>query len=268
MVNLSTPVEISGGSLNVDGQPRFYSEFKVIGDAATIHTSRMGTYAGASFVFELGPSGVSTIDSSGGYQSLTNSLLLVDGANYAGGTTSINLFKSSNLNNQFAAGNITLTNFADGVTAVVTQDKAVNAVILTITVPGYAGWIGGYGLSGTNADWNVDYDGDSENNFYEYAFGGDPTNIAVKGYVPTSASVEDGGTTYFEYVYPRRSGSDTGLDYQPVFGTDLVYTNWSGADVVELPTTGTIDADYESVTNRVDTTGIPTGFMELIIDQL
>ncbi len=269
IVYMGTPFAISGGSLNISGQDRFYSEFKVIGDAATIHFARIGTYGTAcKFIFELGANGVSTIDSTGGYQSLANAVLVVDGENYTGGSTTINLFKSDNLNNVIAASNITITNFPAGVTAEVTQDQGTDLVTLTITVPGYAGWISEYGLSGTNADWNVDYDVDGDNNFYEYAFGGDPTNMAVKGYVPTAESVDDGGTEYFEYVYVRRIGTETELDYQPQFGTDLVYTNWSGAGVVELPITGTIDADYESVTNRVDMTGKPVGFMQLIVEQL
>ncbi|MDF7809505.1 hypothetical protein P4E94_18830, partial [Pontiellaceae bacterium B12219] len=125
-----------------------------------------------------------------------------------------------------------------------------------------------YGLSGTDADWNVDYDGDTENNFYEYAFGGDPTDSASKGYVPVSSTVEDGGTTYFEYVYARRIGSESDLDYTAQFGSSLVFTNWTTSGVVELPITGTIDADYESVTNRVDMTGKPVGFMQVTVEEL
>ncbi len=271
IVKMDTPFAVSGGSLDISGQPRFYSEFKVIGDDATIHFDRMGTYGACSFVFELDETGVSTIDATGGYQSLATCSLTVDGTGYAGSSTSINLFKSSNLNSLIDTNNITITGFAPDVTVEIEQDQSagVEAVILHITVPGYAGWVGGFGLSGSpDADWDNDYDNDGQVNFYEYAFGGNPADDTSKGHVPTGMMVEDGGTEYFEYVYARRIGTETELDYTALFGTSLGIQNWDAADVVELPTTGMIDAEYESVTNRVDMTGKPVGFMKVDVDKL
>jgi hypothetical protein len=269
VLNCNVDLEISGGTVDMGGQNKFSNELRIIGDAATIAINNFNSPVGGAIgdvVYVMGETGISTIVGSG-FSHLQQYTITVDGSSYVGSTATFVLLDSGNLASTSTA--VSVTGFAPGVTAVVTQDQGTDEVTLTITVPGFGGWIAGYGLSGSpDADADYDYDGDGEDNFYEYALGGNPTNIAIKGFVPTGEAVEDGGTTYFEYVYARRIGTETELDYQPLFGTDLVYTNWSSAAVVELPITGILDVDYESVTNQVDTTGIPTGFMELLIEQL
>lgn len=178
VVNLRANLEISGGALNIGGQPRCYNNIKVIGDAATIQTDRLGANrAAASFTFELGANGVSTVNSSS-YQTFNGASLLVDGSNYSGGKASITLFKSGNLNSQFAESDITVTNFADGLTVTVEQDTGANEVILHIqdgsmivddfdtdSLPSYSGrlweyeidngWYAASGVGGTNSAWAV-----------------------------------------------------------------------------------------------------------------
>jgi hypothetical protein len=268
VLTFNTSLEVSGGTLTLNGQNKFAGGLTVIGDEASISIHRFGTPSTTGeVVFEMGETGVSTIVGPS-FATLSSYNLTVDGANYTGGSTTIDLLTAGNLTAGFSG--VTVTNFAAGTTASVTQTTGIpGKITLTITVPGYAGWIGGYGLSGSpDADWDYDFDEDGFVNFYEYAFGGDPSEITSTPNTPISTSVEDGGTTYFEYVYARRIGTETELDYTAQFGTDLVYTNWSGAEVVELPVTGTIDADYESVTNRVDMTGKPVGFMQVTVEEL
>ncbi|MDF7800422.1 hypothetical protein P4C99_13170 [Pontiellaceae bacterium B1224] len=262
-------VIISGGTVDLNGQNKFINLLKVIGDSATISIDRINTPPGGNIgdiVFEMGENGISGIDGNGGgWASLGSYTLTIDGSQYIGGTATFTLLDCANLASTSTA--VTVTGFPDGATAVVTQDQDANIVTLTVTVPGYDGWIGSYGLTGTNADWDVDYDLDGEINFYEYAFGGNPTTNASKGYVSTGAIIEDGGTTYFEYVYARRIGTEeeTELSYRPEFTTSLAIPDWDGAEVVEVDT-GTIDAECESVTNRVDMTGKPAGFIHVEVD--
>ncbi|MDF7808630.1 hypothetical protein P4E94_14365, partial [Pontiellaceae bacterium B12219] len=170
VLTFNTSLEVSGGSLTLLGQNKFAGGLTVIGDEASISIHRFGTpNTMGEVVFVMGETGVSTIVGPS-WATLSSYNLTVDGADYVGGSTTIDLVSAGNLTAGFAS--VTFTNFAEGITTSVTQDEGDNnKVILTITVPGYAGWIGGYGLSGTDADWNVDYDGDTENNFYEYAFG-------------------------------------------------------------------------------------------------
>lgn len=267
VLTVYSDVVISGGTVDLLGQNKFANLLKVIGDEATIDIDRINTPPGGNMgelIFEMGATGISTINGTG-WGTLSAYDLTVDGGNYTGGSGTFILYDCSSLT--AVPASYTITNFAEGVTAVVTNDASAHSIVLNITVPGYDGWIGGYGLSGTNADWNVDYDLDGDLNYYEYAFGGDPTLDTSKGYVSTGAMVEDGGTTYFEYVYARRLGpvEETELSYTPEFATSLAFPDWDGAEVVEVDA-GTIDEDYESVTNRVNMTGKPVGFMHVEVD--
>ena len=46
--------------------------------------------------------------------------------------------------------------------------------------------------AGDDAARDFDFDGDNEVNFYEYGFGGNPTNATVKGYVASGMAVDPG----------------------------------------------------------------------------
>ena len=112
-------------------------------------------------------------------------------------------------------------------------------------------WARAYGLSGTNAMTTADADGDTFNNLYEYAFGGDPTNAANVGFVQ-SDSVNVGGTNYLEYLYARRTDSGNGLGYALEQRGDLMVGSWVTNTTAEVGTSPYI-ADYEMVTNRIET---------------
>ena len=261
VVNMSTPFAVSGGSMNLSGQDRFYSEFKVIGDAATIHFARMGTYGTACrFVFELGANGVSTIDSTGGYQSLANATLLVDGSNYTGGSTTINLFQSSNLNNMIAPENIFVTNFAAGVSAVVAQDQGTDLVTLTISAGVYDDWAAEYGVGASTNN----PDGDALNNLYEFGLGGDPTNSAVLG----MDSYMVNGSGYIDYVHVRRVAATNEISYALALTDNLVIGSWTTNTGYTVVGYGPVVGDFDTVTNRIDTTGKTAEFIDLVIEEL
>ena len=109
-----------------------------------------------------------------------------------------------------------------------------------------------YGLAGGDALTTADVDGDSFNNLLEFAFGGDPTNAAITG-VLDHAIVDDGGTSYFEYVYGRRTDSNNGVEYALEQKGDLVTDSW--VDLGDTAEVGTLKVgdDHEVVTNRVET---------------
>ena len=56
-----------------------------------------------------------------------------------------------------------------------------------------------------------DPDKDGLSNFYEYAFGGDPTNAVDAGYAQSGGLVEQNGTNYLPHpATPSRPGSAAG----------------------------------------------------------
>ena len=119
----------------------------------------------------------------------------------------------------------------------------VGANNMIITSPSYEAW---------TYDWDVDigsdtndYDGDRLDNLGEYALGGNPTNAADVGQVPTLGS--DGGTMV--YVHAQRA-DDNNLSYYLESTTNLVSTVWtnSGYTVMATNVTGEI---FNFVTNAL-----------------
>lgn len=265
--------QTSGGRLNNDGT------FRVLGDEGTINVRQMWFDSTGTFEFVLNGRGVGKINNISWGQ-LNNCDFKIDGSDYVGTTNSFVLYEG--LANAGPLGsNYTVVGLgAEGVDWAITEvnggvgfdgstKQMVSLEILTSHVPvGFGFWVSTYGLTGPDADWDYDYDGDNAVNLSEYAFGGDPTNALNKGFPAESSIVEAGGTNFMEYVYARRKDYSGVLDYTPEFGSNLVITNWSASGVVELPVAGEIDPYYESVTNRVDITGKPVGFMQTVVDEL
>ena len=133
---------------------------------------------------------------------------------------------------------------------------------------GYAGWAANIGLTGTNALAAANPDGDELINLFEYALGGNPTNGSDVGYVPVYGLYSEGGTNWFEYIYARRIGSEGELNYWLETCSNLLSNDWADSGYVELPVTGEIDDDFESVTNRIDISGRTNGFIRLMIEPL
>jgi rhamnogalacturonyl hydrolase YesR len=111
-------------------------------------------------------------------------------------------------------------------------------------------WALDHGLLGTNAFMAGNADGDAQNNFQEYAFGGNPTNPAVQGW-PTAHSLHNsGGSNWIEYAYPRRTGRDSGLSYQIQTTANLTGGIWTNINPV-VGGTVSLDDNYEEITVRI-----------------
>ena len=130
----------------------------------------------------------------------------------------------------------------------------------------YDTWISQYAAgAGSETNKTDNPDGDSLSNVYEWGLGGDPTNGADIGHVPTHGTVEDGGTNWFEYVYAQRNDAGAlGLDYYLELTSDLVVGSWVSNNYVVG--TGTLDGDFDAVTNRVSTDSEDAQFVRLIIE--
>ena len=120
----------------------------------------------------------------------------------------------------------------------------------------------------TNAAASANPDGDALNNLGEYALGGNPTNGADVGYLPMAGTSVKGGTNWFEYIHARRKDSSGELGYALETTSNLISNDWSMGSYITLPATGNLDPDYESVTNRIDTTGKTNEFVRLKIEVL
>jgi hypothetical protein len=122
-------------------------------------------------------------------------------------------------------------------------------VTASAPVPGYTVWAAGWGVD-IGADTN-DYDGDVQNNFYEYVLNGDPTNAAVGGVSPVLINVNSERL----YIHLQRN-DDAGLLYSVETSTNLVSNAWtnSGYSVFGTNTMGG-GTFYDVVTNSISTAG-------------
>lgn len=116
-------------------------------------------------------------------------------------------------------------------------------------------WMAIYGLS----DPMADPDSDGLNTLSEFAMGGNPTNGADIGY----ESILDNRSDPMVFVYPRRLNA--GLVYWLETSTNLVSNVWTNGGYTELPATGMLDPEFESVTNEVPVI-LPQTFIRLMID--
>jgi hypothetical protein len=117
-------------------------------------------------------------------------------------------------------------------------------------------WMDDYGVSGATGD----PDSDGLDNLQEFGLGGDPTNAADRGH----AVVMGTNGSMIEYIYPRRKDAD--LDYWLETSTNLVDGVWTNSGYTELPVPGTINADFEAVTNQIPTVPEET-FIRLRIEE-
>jgi hypothetical protein len=128
----------------------------------------------------------------------------------------------------------------------------------------YEAWSADFDLSGSNALYNANPDGDALDNLAEYALDGNPTNASDRGHVPTFGTHDENGTNWFEYVYARRrDAASRGLDYTVEAASNLLSAAWSTNNVTETGAVS-LDSDFESVTNRVPLDA--EGFMRLMIE--
>ncbi len=121
----------------------------------------------------------------------------------------------------------------------------------------YQAWAFSHALRGPETD---DDDQDGLPNLSEYALGGNPTNPADRGHVPTVGT----GTTWLDYVHAQRSAPNSGITYTVEVTDDLVSPNWT-TNGVEIVGTGVLDAEFDTVTNRIPTETKTEQFIRLLI---
>ncbi|MCF7818229.1 MAG: hypothetical protein K9M54_10140 [Kiritimatiellales bacterium] len=141
--------------------------------------------------------------------------------------------------------------------------------ILHIAVEGlestYDTWTTGFGLFGPDAAADYDFDQDGMANLVEYALGGNPTNADAAAVLPISSITASSGTNWLEYVYRRRSDAGVqGLTYEVLRSTDLVLGPWTNSNIV-AGGSGSINAEFDSVTNLVSTDVESKQFVKLDI---
>lgn len=128
----------------------------------------------------------------------------------------------------------------------------------------YDTWTAEYKLGGNSAMLTADPDLDGLDNLSEYGLGGNPTNAAEGGILPTTDLLFEG--RIFEYVYRRRSDAAArGLGYDLETTTNLVeVSGWATNGIYVAGISARVDG-FESVTNHVSTTNFPALYLRLRI---
>jgi hypothetical protein len=133
----------------------------------------------------------------------------------------------------------------------------------------YASWLTGFPTLGSQTNRADNPDGDVFDNGYEYALGGNPTNAADSGYASSYRVVEDGGSSYLEYVHAQRDDAGArGLVYSVKTDTDLLTPPGWTTGLVEIVGTNVnfIPEGFVTVTNRLPVEAQPQRFLNLFID--
>jgi hypothetical protein len=143
-----------------------------------------------------------------------------------------------------------------------------NVAIVISGLANYDAWIAGFGLYGSNVLASADLEPDGMDNWTEYLLGGDPTisdaSAILPTFLPAGALAEEGGM--MEYVYRRRTDYQArGLDYIVEATTNLVSNLWNSSGVVDAGF-GALNAEMDSVTNRVSTEEYPEQFIRLRVE--
>lgn len=121
---------------------------------------------------------------------------------------------------------------------------------------GYQAWGNGWGVNigtGTN-----DYDGDGVNNFYEYAFNGNPTNSMDSG---TEPKIIEAGDT-LQYVHLLRYDNPN-LTYTLQVKTNLMSGSWSS---VQYPSDAyLIGGDYDEIRHTLP--NVERNYLRLLVEE-
>lgn len=118
-------------------------------------------------------------------------------------------------------------------------------------------WAARYGVNAAVTNYLNDADSDGQDNLVEFALGGNPTNGL------RAAAQEFKTADGIRYVYRRRRNANAlDLTYTPQFSSNLTAAAWSTNGISETGS-GTIDSEFESVTNRIDAGD--SGFIRLNI---
>ena len=270
---------ISGGALSVDKYIFGHTAdavFEVDGSGATKIETQSVLFPAGTLRFKLDENGSTLLKAVGGYRSdtnapyrgieLTNATVEVEALAGFDGVAGDAYDLMWTTNGYLTNGMTFVDNSGAGFEwRIVAKD---GGEVFQVWIPGGSpseNWAIGYGLSGDDAKADADPDNDGLSNLYEYGLGGDPTNSANTGISPVYGMVADGGTNWFEYVYPRRSAPDSGLTYHLELTDDLVYTDWANSGYTVVGT-GTINDDFDAVTNRIPFVA-DERFVRLVIEE-
>ena len=136
----------------------------------------------------------------------------------------------------------------------------------TPVVTPYEQWALQFSLSGTNALYSANPDGDNLSNLYEWGLGGDPTDALDQGVPLTHTMASDSGTNWLVYVYPRNALA-TDLVYYLETDTNLIFApDWTNAHY-EVTGTSPSVGGFNYVTNRVSTEVESAQFIRLVIEE-
>ena len=260
---------ISGGSFTVSGS--VYGNagtavFEVLGSDSTIIEAGSFDLSEDTFRVKLDDNGSTLVEAVDGGINLTDATLEVDVlagfSGTPGDTYDIMWTANGFLTNGMVISNLGSAEFDWDV---VTKDGGEVLRLIRRVTPS-EDWAIGHGLTGADAEAGADSDGDGLSNLYEYGLGGDPTNSADTGISPTYGLVENAGTNWMAYVYPKQSDANSGLIYYLELTADLVDGPWvnSGYSVVG---TGTINSEFDAVTNWISTDVEDQKFIHLIIEE-
>ncbi len=116
----------------------------------------------------------------------------------------------------------------------------------------YDSWADGHSLVGPDRDLDADLEPDGMDNLTEYALGGDPNVADADTYLPSYET--DVAGSYIEYVHRERSDAvSRGLEYNVQSTAILTSPAWTNDSTITYVGEGAIDADFDTVTNRLDT---------------
>jgi hypothetical protein len=132
--------------------------------------------------------------------------------------------------------------------------KTADELTAALSQSGYDTWASGFGLSGSDAADDFDYDDDGLVNLGEYAFGASPIDGGDIGVQPWLEG-------NLKYIYELLD--DTDLTHEVITTTDLV----NGGGSIPVTLDGSADspdrAGFQRYTNTVDTTANDAGFLTL-----
>jgi autotransporter-associated beta strand protein len=251
---------VNGGTLLVNGA--IGTNTVTVASSATLGgTGTIGgnvTFAaGASALFTLGDA----LAISGSLTANANSVRLNLPANVPAGTYLLATCNPVGSSGSFASTPVIANggSFAFNTTNfITTAGGQVNLIVQNLPM-GYLAWANYWRLDTSIGAASTDVDGDGYASLFEYAVGGNPTNRADIGQLPTFNSAHRA----LNYVYPRRA-NDSNLLYYLETTTTLTPPRWTNAGYVVTGTSVTGGA-FNYVTNRIATTNAST-FARLAVD--
>ena len=117
----------------------------------------------------------------------------------------------------------------------------------------YAAWTNQYSLSGADAAYDADPDGDGMKNLMEFSVGRDPNNDEGGFRAPEYHGNSTNGLVYVYTRYNDEVAAVMKVDYSLVLAGDLTMPSWETNGFVELPPVHLFE-DLVTVTNYVPTT--------------